>query len=325
MNWWKNYVSAFAAAFLFFSLALPLHAQESPHPRVAGIISTKSTYWQEMLQGMKDGCEELGLSFFVLDISLQDRDALTWSSQEAWELALLSDVDVIIADGNLPDPELARKARSQGIFLVLVDSDAGEELRDAYVGTDNAQAGALAVQALEELYGIGSGPVMVQNSPNISALAQRFSGIRNALEQYSPAVEIKFPRTPWYWERMFNSSLEELIGENPDLQAIFGLLEAETNLYAQVLRQLNLEHKIPLITFDLSPGILELLEDGVVDAVIVQQSYEIGYQSAKIAGLLSTGEALADDTVYIDCSIINRDDLPLLGGSTPDRKESNDE
>ena len=71
----------------------------SSHIAIAGILSVKSTYWQEMLQGIEDGCQEEGLSFFDIDISLDDKDAMTWNAEDAWKLVLMSGVDVIIADG----------------------------------------------------------------------------------------------------------------------------------------------------------------------------------------------------------------------------------
>ena len=78
-------------------------------------------------------------------------------------------------------------------------------------------------------------------------------------------------------------------------------MESETTLYAQILKQMHLEQKVHLITFDCSEKMLELLREGVVDAIIVQQSYEIGYESAEIAAHLAKGEVLEKDTVYIDC------------------------
>ena len=149
-------------------------ATEVCSPRIAGILSTKSTYWQEMLQGIEEGCREQGLSFFALDISLQDKDAMTWNVLDAWRLVLMSDVDVIIAEGNLPDTEVIKEAREKGIKIVLVDSDAGKELRDAYVGTDNVQAGYLAAQILDELYGISNNPVMIQDNETNAAVSDRF-------------------------------------------------------------------------------------------------------------------------------------------------------
>lgn len=289
-----------------------VNAKEVCSPRIAGILSTNSTYWQEMVQGIEEGCREQGLSFFVLDISLQDKDAMTWNVQDAWRLVLMSDVDVIIADGNLPDTEVIKEAREKGIWIVLVDSDAGKELRDAFVGTDNVQAGYLAAQVLDELYGISNNPVMIQDNETNSAVSDRFCGICEALRQKWPDVEIKSPETPWYSERVSNSSVENLILENPDIQAIFSFMESETMLYAQILKQINLEKKVYLIAFDRSEETLELLEDGVVDAVIVQESYEIGYQSAQIAGRLINGEKMEQDTIYIDCSVISQRDLPLL-------------
>lgn len=293
---------------------------EAATSRIAGILSVKSTYWQEMLQGIEDGCQEEGLSFFDIDISLDDKDAMTWNAEDAWKLVLMSGVDVIIADGNLPNTEVIEEAREKGMKIILVDSDAGKELRDVYVGTDNRQAGYLAVQTLDKLYGIDSGAVMLQNNEDIAAVTERFHGICEALERKWPDVEIKFSEMPWYSERMSNYSLEELLRENSDIQAIFGLMESETTLYAQILKQMHLEGKIHLITFDRSEKMMELLEEGVVDAIIVQQSYKIGYESAKIAARLAKGEVPEKDTVYIGCSVISRRDLSIL-----DKGENADE
>lgn len=292
-----------------WGFSIVVHGEMHRSSRVAGIISTKSTYWQEMLRGMEEGCEEFGLSFFSLDISLQDSDVMTWKADEAWEIALMSDVDAIIADGNLPDSEIVKEAREQGIFIVLVDSDSQKDLRDAYVGTDNVQAGRLAVLALKNLYGLTSDPIMVQSNTDIQAVSQRFTGICEALEQECPEMEIEHPEIPWYSDRIFNSSLEEILMTYPNLQAIFGLMEPEAKLYAQVLKRLNMDGQIKLITFDLSDQILEFLREGVIDAVIVQQSYEIGYQSTKIVNMLLNGEELEQDTVYIDCFILDKNNL----------------
>lgn len=311
-KWW-NSVKIMINIFCFFVLlGITVQAEEEHTPRIAGIISTKSTYWSEMLNGMEDGCEEFGLSFFVLDISLQDKDALTFSAEEAWNLALMSEVDAIIADGNLPNDEIIKKAQDQGIVIVLVDSDTKKDLRDAYVGTDNVQAGRLAVQALKEICGINKGPVMVQDNTDVQAVCQRFEGISEALNAEYPDVEMKHAQVPWYADRTFNSGLEEMILSYPDLQAIFGLMEPEAKVYAQVLKQLNLKDTIHLISFDLSDEILEFLRQDVVDAVIVQQSYEIGYQSANIVNKLLKGEKLESDTVYIDCFILQKNNLSLL-------------
>ena len=297
---------------LFLMFALQTQGGEKELFRIAGIISTKSTYWSEMIKGIEDGCAQWEMSFFVLDISLQDRDALSFSAEEAWNLALLSDVDAIIADGNLPDDEIVKKARDQGIVIVLVDSDSEKYLRDAYVGTDNVQAGRLAVQALKEICGVKKGPVMVQDNANIQAVSQRVQGISQALSENYPDVYMRDAQIPWYADRTFNSGLEETILSYPDLQAIFGLMEPEATVYAQVLKQLHLEDTIQLISFDLSDEIVEFLREDVIDAVIVQQSYEIGYQSARTANQLLKGEKLEQDTVYIDCLILHKNNLSLI-------------
>lgn len=105
---------------------------------------------------------------------MEDGDAMTWTAEDAWNLILMSGVDVIIADGNIPNTEVVEKARQKGMKIILVDSDPGQELRDIYVGTDNKQAGYLAVQTLDKLYGINRGAIVVQDNENVAAVSERF-------------------------------------------------------------------------------------------------------------------------------------------------------
>ena len=135
-NGFRKSIFMTAVCSIVCSFTLTVQARGVHTPRVAGILSAKSTYWQEMLHGIEDSCMEQ----------------------------------------NLPDTEVVEEARRQGMKVVLVDSDAGKEFRDAYVGTDNVQAGYLAVQALDELYGVSSGPVMIQKNETITAVFERFCG-----------------------------------------------------------------------------------------------------------------------------------------------------
>lgn len=288
-----------------------VYGEEIQPYRVAGIVSTKSNYWQELYSGIEEGCRELGLSFFNFDISLEDSDSLTWTADEAWKLALMSDVDAIIADGNLPDEEMVKAARERGVVVVLVDSDAKTELRDAYVGTDNEQAGKLAVQVLNEQYGITDGSVMLQTHTDLQAVSQRGAAIGEALRQECPEIKIVQLQIQGYTDIVFNSSLEETIANCDNLQAIFSLMESETAPYVQALKRLNVDDHVRLIAFDLSDDLLEYLREGVIDALIVQQSYEIGYKSARIVDELLRGEKLEEDTVYIECLILDQSNLSL--------------
>ena len=82
---WKL-IAVVSCALCSFLPITSIQKAEAAIPRIAGILSSKSTYWQEMLQGIEDGCQEEGLSFFDIDISLQDRDAMTWNVKDAWNL-----------------------------------------------------------------------------------------------------------------------------------------------------------------------------------------------------------------------------------------------
>lgn len=62
MNWRKRAGIACVCG-LMSCLTLSAKEEETPSPRVAGIFSTKTNYWKEMLRGVEEGCEELDFSF----------------------------------------------------------------------------------------------------------------------------------------------------------------------------------------------------------------------------------------------------------------------
>ena len=68
-----------------------------------------------------------------------------------------------------------------------------------------------------------------------------------------------------------------MLNANPSLQAFFCSSEAATIGAAQVVRTRDLVGKLRLVGFDASPTLQDDLRDGVIDALVVQNPYQIGY------------------------------------------------
>ena len=61
---------------------------------------------------------------------------------------------------------------------------------------------------------------------------------------------------------------------------------------AQVLRQRKLEGKVKLVGFDASDAEIEALKDGVVQALIVQNPFKMGYEGVHMAIKALQGEEI---------------------------------
>jgi ribose transport system substrate-binding protein len=68
---------------------------------------------------------------------------------------------------------------------------------------------------------------------------------------------------------------ENMLTAHPDLSGIFSSNESTTIGAAQALR--GGTHKVKLVGFDSSPTLLEDLQSGLVDSLVIQDPFQMGY------------------------------------------------
>ncbi len=143
--------------------------------RIAVILqyAEKLTYWKTVWRGIDDlaGKYEIEISAY----QFRSRSQI----EELFELALLGNPDGIIfcAPSEPSDTfkKLALQAKSKGIPLVCMDTDAGGEYRDVFISADDKQCGKmLAQQAVNSLLP-GQSILMVKyhNTPSVSIMTRQ--------------------------------------------------------------------------------------------------------------------------------------------------------
>lgn len=184
---------------------------------------------------------------------------------------------------------VVERAARESVPLVVFDSGVDTEDYVAFVATNNYEAGGKAARALGALLN-GQGTVaMVKNVAGSSStmerekgfedtLAAEFPGIRKVAEQYCNSDNAKAL-----------AAAENMLTAHPDLGALFASSEPSTVGAGRALRGRDLTGKVKFVGFDFSDPIEDDLRAGVVDALIVQDPFNIGYQAvkavlAKIAG-----------------------------------------
>lgn len=169
------------------------------------------------------------------------------------------------------------RASAANIPVIIFDSPVDTQNFVAQVATDNYRAGQLAAQRMIEVLQ-GKGKVaIVAVQPGAASTMAREKGFEDTIQKGAPGIRIMDKR---YGNADFAQSLavsENMLTAYPDLDAFFASNESSAVGAAQALTSRH--SKVKLVGFDSSPALLEGLKSGVIDSLIVQDPFRMGYDS----------------------------------------------
>ena len=199
-------------------------------------------------------------------------------------------------------------AQDAGITVVLVDTIVDDEsIGVSRIATDNVEGGRVAGEELIELIG-GEGSVFVNTTqPGVSTVEERQQGFEEAIESET-GIE--------YLGAQFNNDdptraaqiTSAVLARNPDLAGIFA-----TNLFsaegaATALRDAGAQDQVQIVGFDASPGQVDQLNEGLVQALVAQNPREIGYQGVQTAVASLRGESFEEE-ITTPLTVVTQENL----------------
>jgi ribose transport system substrate-binding protein len=237
-------------------------------------------FWQSVKAGAEAAGKETGVQIYwngpsnETDISSQINIV---------EDAITRRVDgIMIApshrDSLVPVVERAKRA---GIPVTIFDSGIGTENYVSYVATDNLQGGVMAAERLaERLNGKGRIAVLGLKAGSVST-DERERGFQDTIKQKYPGIQIVAFQ---YGEANRSTSIDratDILTAHPDIDGFFSSNEPSTVGAAQAIKQKGASGKIVLVGFDSSPNLIDDLKAGVIDSLIIQNPYRMGYDGVK--------------------------------------------
>ena len=169
-----------------------------------------------------------------------------------------------------------RAARSN-VPLIIFDSGVDTGNYVAKIATDNYGAGRMAAERMGRILN-GKGKVfIVAVQPGAASTEAREKGFADALRQSFPGIEIVDQRFGMAQVAQSLTVSENMLTAHPDADGIFASNESSTIGAAQALRGRG--GKIKLVGFDWSPTLLDDLKSGLLDSLVVQDPFKMGYES----------------------------------------------
>ena len=176
------------------------------------------------------------------------------------------------------------EARKAGIPTVVFNTalQGGEHI--AFVSTDNARGAALAARAVGQRTGGRGRLILIRVIEGVEGTRQREEGFLGALRAEFPAIEVVSenqyagPSTEKAYQTM-----ENLLARFGQVEAVFTPNESTTFGCLRALQDHNLSGKIVHVGFDSSAKLIEGLETGDLQGLVLQDPFAMGVESLRIA------------------------------------------
>jgi ribose transport system substrate-binding protein len=178
--------------------------------------------------------------------------------------------------------EAVERAHRLNVPVVTIDSEVDSPYVKTFIGTDNYEAGELAGERLVRLVGQKGRIGIMSFVKGARNAEQREQGLRAALAKY-PHMQIVETDYCLSDPKLAAELTNKMIQKFGTLDAIVALNATAANGTAEEIQKLGLGGKVKIVAFDSTPEEMEYMQDGVIQATLVQNPFSMGYLGVKYA------------------------------------------
>jgi inositol transport system substrate-binding protein len=219
-------------------------------------------------------------------------------------------------EGSAPAVDLAVKAH---IPIVVVNALVSNlEKADAYVGSEDAEAGRIAAQRIMDVLH-GKGSIAVIHGPNgHSAEVQRSDGIRQLLAKY-PAAKIVVEQTA-NWDRAQALNLmENWLASGRQIDAVIAQNDEMALGALKAIEAAGKQNQIAVIGIDAIPDALKAVAGGKMVGTVFQDAKGQGTLAVDLAVQLVQGKKVSHDN-YIPFQLVTKNNVTNFMNTTENSK-----
>jgi len=253
-----------------------------------------SSYWQTVLAGARKAKTELGIN--VPEFGVQSESDING------QIALLENAvssgatAVVIAPIEYTALGGPIDQAAGALPVVGIDSPANSKAFASFLTTDNEQGGRLAADGLAAAIASANGGKVEGDVALIVANAGSGSDEARA-RGFREELSTKYPKLKLYSDKVADGQpttglnmTTDLLVAKPDLKGIFVTNLQMSQGAGQSIAENNYQDKVALIGFDSDDKTVGFLAGGVIDGLIVQDPFRMGYDGVKAAYAASKDE-----------------------------------
>ena len=304
----KRLLPAALALALAGCAALP---QDAPTSRYKVALIAKSTgqeFWNAVFTGAQAAATEYNIE---LTVTAPDNEEDFEGQNALIEEAVADGAKAIIFSAIDYEANAAAidAAAQAGVVIINIDSQVNSGHVAAYIGIDNYGAGRMAAQsALDGVPGqLNVG--LINYEVNGANGRDRAAGAKDAFEQSGRAKVVATSQTHPNADDARRDALE-MLRDHPEINVLIALNEPSGVGAARAVHQMQRSDDLWLAAFDSNLETVDALQNGAVDALVVQNSYSMGYFGVQSAYRLLAGQGSSVDTDNVaSAAVVTRDNM----------------
>jgi ribose transport system substrate-binding protein len=272
------------------------------------VVNGASDFWKIAEAGVKKAQTEL--PNYKLELKYPEQAAAAIQQRLMDDLVAAGAAAIMVS---AVDPKTSTEALNRiggQVPLFTTDSDAPASNRVAYIGSSNTDAGKQAGEIAKKALPGGGKCIGFVGLLGADNARERIEGMKAALA--GSKVELTDVRGDDIDQTRAKRNVEDVLAANPDVPCLVGFYSYNTPRIYEVLKESGKLGQIKVIGFDEDPITLGGVREGTIEATVVQQPYEWGYQGMKLMAKYLEGDKSgipANKLIIIPTKIIDKSNV----------------
>lgn len=310
-KYWILAALALAYILYFFSqMSVSAPSPLSQAPRVAAVLgSEENMFWNTIWQSLRDEADSAAL--LLSEYPLENNVELK-SSFEMLEIVSSAQPDgLILWQPRTPDTaytQLLSQMRQKGTKIVALDSNLPDSCADVYIGADNQQVGRELAEFVINHYENQKIVILSYEGNMANTLKTRLDSMVSRFEEAGLKEQLHSLVLPSDSEDI-QRELPLFLDDFEEPVWIISAASVQTLYAAHTIAGLALSDKALLVGFGETEESLRYVQDGIIQALAVQDTQSMAQLAIKNLTLLLSGETLNSSSEYVDAAILDSENV----------------
>lgn len=312
MNKYKNFLLIGAALGMTLLVLAVLIIRSSPAGKenyeiiyIPKIIDESNDFWTLLIEGVEMAAQEHKVKV-TIKAPESEEDTEGQNRLIEWAIECRPDAILLSPSSYTESTAYAKKVVEAGIPLILIDSAIDEDIADAVITTNNVKMGEVQGVFMQQFITQDSQVAIIGHVKNSSTAMEREAGVRKGLGEYEERiVDVVFCDSDY--DKAYKLMVE-LIESYPNINMVAGLNEYSAVGAARAIKDMGMENKIKAVGTDSSLEEIQLLEEGIFEAIVIQNPFKMGYMGVEATVKILNKEPVLKN-IDSGCELITKEDV----------------
>ena len=270
--------------------------------KIVIVTNGSSPFWDACDRGLKDAGEKLGVRVEMLRNDATEGGQIRRLEQLATQ-ADVKGVGISVLESQASGvAEQMQALRNKGIKVITVDSDGPADAREAFVGTNNLEAGRELGRLAAQLRPDGGQAAAFVGFLGAQNAQERIAGFKEGLGDKISLVDSMEDQVN---ESKARNNVTAALQNHPQLNILAGIWSYNAPAIADVLTGNGRRKDFTVVAFDAEPNAIVAMEQGLIDVMVVQNPYEMGYQGVTLLHRMIEGDQAGVDELLKGSTVLD--------------------